>query len=153
MTSDYENIYSCFLSKITDYSFLSLPEDDIYDFMRGWMHSTTARPYIRRLFSSIQLDDEIQLLTFELTDPVDDDSDLDFTVEILARGMVIAWLEPQVKSVINISQMFGGKEQKFYAQANHLNELKGLLKEAKTELRKMIRDHGYINNSYLRGDE
>ena len=50
------------------------------------------------------------------------------------------------------SQMYGGKEQKFYSQANHLIEIKSMLKDCKTELRKMIRDRGYIYNSYINGD-
>lgn len=152
MTSEYQAIYSSFLSKITDYKFLSLPEDDIYDLMRGWLHSTAGKVYIRRIFDTLVLDDEVLKITFELKNPVDDNADLDYVVEILAKGMVIEWLEPQVKSVLNTSQMFGGKEQKFYAQANHLSELKGMLSDAKTELRKMIRDHGYIYNSYIGGE-
>ena len=131
---------------------MDLNEDDVYTFMNEWMHSTLARPYIRRLFSYINIDDEIMELTYELSNPVDNNTDEDFVVELVSSGMVIEWLEPQVKSVLNISQMFGGKEQKFYAQANHLSELKSMLKDCKSELRKMIRDRGYISNSYINGE-
>lgn len=131
---------------------MELNENDVYAFMNEWIHSTLARPYIRRLFSSVSADDEIMELTYELSNPINNNADEDFIIEVVSSGMVIEWLEPQVKSVLNISQMFGGKEQKFYAQANHLNELKSMLKDCKTELRKMIRDRGYINNSYIDGD-
>ena len=49
----YDEIYSCFLGKITDYKFASLPADDAYDLMKDWLHSSIAQPYIRRIFSSI----------------------------------------------------------------------------------------------------
>lgn len=152
MTSNYEEIYSRFLSKITDYSFVSTDDYDLYQFMNSWMRSALSRPYIRRLFTTLTFDDEDVTLTYELSTSVNEDSDKDFVIELAAMGMVIEWLEPKVKSVINISQMYGGKEQKFYSQANHLIEIKSMLKDCKTELRKMIRDRGYIYNSYINGD-
>ena len=71
------------------------------------------------------------------------------STELIAVGMVIEWLEPQVNSVLNTRQMFSGKEEKFYSQSNHLNELKDLLRQNRLKQRKMIRDRGYISNSYL----
>ncbi len=152
MTSSYEKIYSSFLSRVTDYSFVEVNEDDVIDLMNGWMKSVVSQPYVRRLFSSILFDDYEEVVEFELKTSVDDSADDDFVTEILSRGMVIEWLEPQVKSVVNIAQMFGGKEQKFYAQSSHMAELKDMLKTAKSELRRMICDYGYINNSYINGD-
>ena len=152
MTSSYEKIYSSFLSRVTDYSFVEVNEDDVVDLMNGWMKSVVSQPYVRRLFSSIIFDDYEEVVEFDLKTSVDDSADDDFVTEILSRGMVIEWLEPQVKSVVNIAQMFGGKEQKFYAQSTHMAELKDMLKTAKSELRRMICDYGYINNSYINGD-
>ena len=63
--------------------------------------------------------------------------------------MVIKWLEPQVKSKVNIAQMFGGKEQKFYSQSQHLSELKDMLETEKISLNKLIRDRGSVFNPYL----
>ena len=39
-----------------------------------------------------------------------------------------------------------------YAQANHLAQLRALLEDAKISLNKMIRDRGYVYNSYIRGE-
>lgn len=152
MTSQYEKIYSCFLGKITDYKFLELEESDAINLMNGYMRSVTARPYVRRLFSSIEFDDYAEVVNFKLKTSVDETSDEDFVTEILGQGMVIAWLEPQVKSVLNLSQFFGGKEQKWFSQAQHVNELQAMLKTAKSELRRMICDYGYVNNSYVNGE-
>lgn len=81
------------------------------------------------------------------------DDDFGFVVEIISMGMVVEWLEPQVNSVLNTLQMFSGKEEKFYSQSNHLSELRGLLKDAQLKQRKLIRDRGYISNTYLSEDE
>lgn len=82
--------------------------------------------------------------------PVGDSEDEEFVKDVLARGMVIAWLEPQVKSVLLTAQMFGGKEEKYYSQAAHLSQLQSLLADAKTELSKILRDYGYLYNSYIK---
>ena len=143
----YDDIYSKFLLKITDYSFASLDPNDAYEMMLGYLHNAVAVPYISKIFSSAIFDDEILTLTYELKNEIFENGDVDYVTNILATGMVIQWLEPQVKSVLHTLQMFGGKEEKFYSQAAHLSELKSLLKDCKVELRKMIRDRGYISNS------
>lgn len=147
-----DDLYSSFLGKVTDYNFANIAEDDVYELMFGYLKSAISQPYVRRLFSSITVDDEIMEMTFTLKDSIDEDSDKYFIIEVLSRGMVIAWLEPQVKSVTNLSQMFGGKEQKWFSQAQHLAELKDLLATSKSEQRRIICDHGYANNAYVRGE-
>ena len=127
MTSSYEEIYSCFLSKITEPDFVNLPEETVRELMHDWMFSTVANPYVKTLFSSIEFDDLKEIVRFELVYSTDDISDIELVKDIIARSMVIAWLEPKVKSVANINQMFGGREQKFYSQASHLKEIKELL--------------------------
>ena len=143
MTVSHDTIFSRFLAKIKDYSFLSLPSDTAYDFMREWLHSTVSKPHIRKLFESISLDDEIMTIQFTLVNTIDDEYDLDFVIEVLVQGMMIEWLTPRVNSMENISQMFSGSEEKFYSQSSHLSEIQTLLKSLKNEQRKLTRNHGY----------
>ena len=151
MTSlSYDEIFSDFLGSVTDYGLASIDIDDMYGSMTEYLHKTLSLSYIRRLFSSINLDDTIQKINFEVANKVDDDADIDFIKYILSKGMVVEWLKPQVRSKLNIAQMFGGKEQKFYAQSTHLSELRGLLEDTQLELRKAVRDRGYIYNPYLK---
>lgn len=105
---------------------------------------------MRRLFSSLLLDDDIQQFTFELNNSVDEISDEDFVLEVLSLGMTIEWLQPQVDSIIHTSVMIGGKEEKKILD-NHKNMVERL-ESMKKEQNKMIRDYGYMYNSYIRGD-
>ena len=150
MTLHYEDIFSVFLTKITDYSFLEYDESYIREQMVCWLRSASSVPRLRAKFNSIVLDDEVAILTFELKNSVSDDFDLEFVKEVLSRGMVISWIEPQVNNVLLTKQMFGGKEERFFAQANHLKELQSLLFNEKTELSKLLRDYGYLYNSYIK---
>lgn len=74
------------------------------------LHSVVGKPRVRRLFSSLSLDDEKQQMNFSLNNSVDEDSDKDFVLELLSLGMAIEWLQPQVDSVIHTSVMIGGDE-------------------------------------------
>lgn len=150
MTLQYENIFSMFLSKITDYSFLEYDEDFVRSQMVSWLHSSACIPRLRAKFTNLELDDEASILSFNLRNSISEQSDTGFTTDILARAMVISWLEPQVKSVLLTKQMLGGKEEKFYAQANHLSQLQQMLSSAKDELNNLLRDYGYLNNSYIK---
>lgn len=151
MTLSYDEIFSSFLGYVTDHNIASMSIQDSYELMCEWLHKSYSKPYLKRLFSVSSLDDEIQTLTFEMSFVVNDDSDKDFVIDVLAKGMVVEWLQPQVKNKLLISQFFGTKDQKYYSQSNHIDVVKALLEEAKIEQRKIIRDRGYISNSYLEG--
>ena len=149
---DYNKIYSRLFSKIEAYDFLELPEDELNDFLCNWIHSASANPYVRRLFKSFNLDDEILTISYEMKYSVDEFSDEEFITEILTFGVVVAWLEPKINSINNIAQMFGSKEEKFYSQSQHISELRNLVNDAKKQQRRMIADRGYAWNSYLDGE-
>lgn len=148
----YDEIYSRVLDKITDYDFLEYSESEIYDSLNRKLKSVISKPYLRRLFSSVSLDDEVQQFTYSMNYTVSEDADRDFVCEAIALGIVVAWIEPQVKTTNLIHQQFtSSKESKWYNQKDHLNELRALLKDCKLEQQAIIRDRGWINNTYLDG--
>ena len=143
----YSTLFSRVLNKINDPKELSLDENDLLEIYTERLHSVVGKPRVRRLFSSLSLDDEIQEMTFTLNNSVDEESDKDFVLEILSLGMAIEWLQPQVDSVIHTSVMIGGKEEKKLLD-NHKNMI-DRLDSMKKEQNKMIRDYGYMYNSYI----
>ena len=150
MTSiNYDSIYSMCLGEIDDPELIAQDEDTIYEFLNEWLHKSLSKPYVRRLFSSITLDDEAETMTYEMANATDESSDNDFLLDLLGKAMMIEWLSPQVRSKVNIAQMFSNSDQKFYSQSSHLSELRGMLEDAELSVRKMIRDRGYIYNTYL----
>lgn len=144
----YSTLFSRVLNKINDPKELSLDESDLLEIYTERLHSVVGKPRVRRLFSSLSLDDEIQEMTFTLNNSVDKESDKDFVLEILSLGMAIEWLQPQVDSVIHTSVMIGGKEEKKLLD-NHKNMI-DRLDSMKKEQNKMIRDYGYMYNSYIK---
>lgn len=115
MTSiEYDEVFSRFYSKVEAFDFLyeELPEELIAEYMSEWLLSAISYPYIRKLFTTVILDNDDEEIQFELRYEVDEFSDTQFVTEVLAYGMVYSWLEPKVKSITNIYQNFTTSEQK-----------------------------------------
>ena len=147
----YEEIYSQFYSKETDPTFFTkYSKDEAYDLLKDWLHSLVGIPYIKKCFSTITLDDELMELTFQLANPVDDDSDNYFVKDILSQGLVICWMQQKVDNIVNLSVVIGGKDEKTILNNYKANITR--LEDMKIQLRKTIRDYGYINNSYIGED-
>ena len=139
----YSTLFSRVLNKINDPKELSLDENDLLEIYTERLHSVVGKPRVRRLFSSLLLDDEIQEMTFTLNNSVDEESDKDFVLEILSLGMAIEWLQPQVESVIHTSVMIGGKEEEKLLD-DHKNMI-DRLDSMKKEQNKMIRDYFIVS--------
>lgn len=149
MTSEFDEIYSRFYLSVEDYNIIGLKEDLVKEMMFGWMKSVLSLPYVRRLFDTLIIDEDVEEIDYTMKYPVSDEEDKDFVEELITLGMVVEWLKPKYNSTLNTSQYFSNSEQKWYSQANHMAELKAMYRTAMLNLRKFIRDRGYINNSYI----
>ena len=141
----YEEIYSRSYMKRCDPGFYE-DKEFAYDTMKEWLHEIVAFPWVRKIFSSIILDDVLEELTFELVNSVDEQSDNDFVIKLFTDGFVICWMRPKVETAINLATVIGGKDEKklisnYQANIDRLNSLE-------LKLKKYIRDYGYINGTY-----
>lgn len=147
MTSEYDEIFSRVFGKINDPKLIALNNNDRNEIMTEWLHAVYSKPRVRRLFSSITCDDDMEEIIYELNESVDEYSDKEFVEELFVLGMTIEWLEPKVNSIVYTAPMIGGKEEKKLLD-NYRYDIQRL-NEMKTELMKMIRDYGYMYNSYI----
>ena len=151
MTSAYNDIYSRFLNKIRDYEFAGLPEPNANEQMREWLQSALSHSYIYRIFDTFSADDEIAEIEYTLKSSVDEYNDKHFVEELLGNAMVYEWVSPKVNNTNLLNQMItNGKEGKWFSQQQHLEQLRELQADTKSKVREMLRDKGYIYNSYLR---
>ena len=152
-TINYDDVFSRFYMKVEAFDFLyeQISEEDAEEIMSMWLRSALAYPYIRKLFKEVSIDDNRMVLTYSLNYQIDEFSDTEFLIELLAYAMVHSWLTPKVNSITNIVQNMGQSDGKFYSQAAHLEEQRALLSDAEYKIRSMIRDRGYLNNTWLDG--
>lgn len=147
MILPYETIFSRSLSRIDDPKELALDSNDFVEIYTERLHNVLGDARIRRLFSSITLDDEVQEVSFELENSIDESSDIEYVCRLFVLGITIEWLSPRVDSLNYTLMMSGGKEEKMLNNPYKL--LQARLDNAKKELSKTIRDHGYLYNSYI----
>ena len=140
MGKTYSAIYKRFLQKITDYKLLSLPEEDVEEILYGYLTSSVVK--FRTIKSDLsKRDDESQCF---------EDTLLDVEIEILALQMVCEWVEPQLNNELYTKQFIGTKEEKFFAQSNHLEKLQTLRNDAELRSKKLRRDYSYQNSDYFK---
>lgn len=140
---ELNEIYSRFYLRVKDYDMVGLDEKIVNEMLGGYLRSTLSKPMVRRLFSQVTMDEDVEEVEFEMREPWDEDSDIDFVAEVLSLGMLVAWVDPRYHSTLLTNQMLSNSEQKWYNQKDHMNELKNMYIKAQTDLRKLIRDRGY----------
>lgn len=133
-----EEIYDSFLSKISDYSFLSenITQQDIEDDLFGYFK--TARTKFYRCNNSLEVtDDGTGLLTFGVDlHPME--------IEVLATLMLVEYLKPQLITSETLKQSLSDKDFKIYSQASQLREIRLLYKAMIADASKLITEYTYL---------
>lgn len=137
MTS-YEKVYGRFLNSTTDFNLAELDDYTLNEMLKGWLHTAIVKT--RTSSDLTARDDENEVFSSDL-------SDLD--IELLAMGMRLAWLDQSINSTENTLMFIGGKEEKFFSQANHIAELRTLRADTLREMQQLYTYSTYINNSYF----
>lgn len=135
----YSTLYSRALAHISDPVLAQLPEEDLEDMLHDFLMDAIVEPVVGKYDFSDRDEDE-KCFNFDI-------SDLD--QKILAIHMVRGWLAPQINSVALTSQVFSGKETKYYAQANHLSELRALDEQLRKDADLLFCRGTYLNSDYF----
>lgn len=145
---EYEVIFERFLSRIKDVSLLSLEERYRNEMLQDYLIGALGIPYVRKIFSTIETDDDYGELSYTLADDftTDVDSADRFVLEVLVQAMTVEWLRPQIDNALNLAMVIGGKEEKVLQ--NNLKANMQRLHDAEIRLQKYIRDHGYYQGNY-----
>ena len=139
MATSYEIVYNRFVQKITDFNILDLDDYSLDNMLDGWLKSAIVRT--RKCEHDLsQRDDVLQEFSEDLSD---------LEIELLALGMVDAWVTPMLNSTELTLQFLGGKEEKFYSQSQQLAELRNIKKENSLEMNRLHNYYTYTNNSYF----
>lgn len=138
MTS-YEDIYNRALAQITDPLLAQLPEEDLENMLHDWLLDAIVEPVVGT-YDFSDRDDELKQFNFDISDR---------DQKILAIQMVRGWLASQIRSVTLTSQVFSGKETRFFAQANHLAEMRNLDADLQRQAELLFCRGTYLNNEYF----
>ena len=137
MGTPYEKVYGRFLNSVTDFNLAELDDHTLSEMLKDWLHKAVVRA---RTSSNLSRDDDNEVFNNDL-------SDLD--IELLSLGMKLAWLDQTLASTELTLQFIGGKEEKWFSQAAHISELRGLREDTKLEIQKLHSYNTYVNSSYF----
>ena len=138
MATPYEKVYNRFSQKITDFNLTEIDDYSLGEMLKSWLN--TAIVNVRTSADLFDRDDESEVFNNDL-------SGLD--IELLAMGMTLAWLDQYLNSTENVLQFIGGKEEKYYSQANHIAELRSLREDIRLEMKRLHSYGTYTSNSYF----
>lgn len=137
MGTPYEKVYGRFLNRTTDFNLAELDDYTLNEMLKSWLHSAIVKV---RTTSILLHDDENEAFDNDL-------SDID--IELLAMGMTLSWLDQTLNSTELTLQFIGGKEEKYYSQANHISELRALRADTLREMQQLYTYNTYTNNDYF----
>jgi hypothetical protein len=123
MNTDFNTIYNCFYSKITDDMYMELDKnqteamtEELFDRALPWFEFPRVNIY--------DFNRETKCYNIELSME---------EINIIAVYMVVAWLTQQLVSVENIRMKYSGSDFKFTSQANHMARILTLKKDFERE--------------------
>ena len=139
MGTPYEKLYNRALASITDPLLVKLPEEDLENMLHDWLMNAIVEPVIGT-YDFENRDDELRQFNFEISER---------DQKILSIHMVRSWLAPQIASVTLTSQVYSGKESKFYAQSSHLAEMRNLDADLQRQADLLFCRGTYLNNDFF----
>ena len=101
----YSTLYERALAQITDPLLATLPEEDLENMLHDWLMDAIVEPVVGE-YDFSDRDEELKQFNFDISER---------DQKIISIHMVRSWLAPQIRSVALTSQVFSGKESKFYA--------------------------------------
>ena len=138
MATPYEKVYDRFLARTTDFNLVELDDYTLNEMLKNWLSSAIVN--VRTSSDLSARDNDTEVFSSDLTDR---------DIELLAMGMTMAWLDQYLNSTENVLQFIGGKEEKYYSQANHIAELRALREDTRLEMKRLHSYGTYTNNSYF----
>lgn len=149
MTLPYETIFSRYLGLLEDQQELTLSEADQTELNVERLHQVFGDPRVFGKFSTLELDDDFEEITFELKTSVNEFADQEYLSKLLSLGMAIEWYEHKINNRKYTLISLGGKEEKMLQ--NLYKQLQDRQKVLRIKFSNLLSYHGYINNSYLQG--
>lgn len=137
--TQYSTLYNRALAHITDPLLAHIPEEDLENMLYSWLMDAIVEPVVGT-YNFADRDDKKKEFNFVISDR---------DQKIIAIHMVRSWLAPQIASVTLTAQVYSGKETKYYAQANHLSELRALDESLQRQADLLFCRGTYLDNEYF----
>lgn len=138
MSISYDAITNTFLSKITEFEFLQIPEVDRVSIIDGYMKRAVSAFKSICQYDLEAYNDE----TREFTDSFEE-ADIDEIIEIISEGMLVQWLKPYVYKQELLENALNTADFTTYSPAELLLRVGNAYAKAQKDYTQMIREYSY----------
>lgn len=122
MNTPFQEVFDAFLSKVVEYSFLSLTEEELEEELT--MKLKSAFP--KAMLKDVKLDLDYGEFTRELSA---------LEIEALSYWLVYEWITPKVNNVELFQYRLGSKDYERFSEANHLRTMIEIKNDAYSQAR------------------
>ena len=139
MSVSYDLFTETFLSKITEYDFINLPDEDRTEIVDG---------YMKRAVSEFN-----RICKYDLSSTADDTSrqfntdipenEIDEIVDIISEAMIIQWLKPYLYKQELLENALNTRDFSTFSPEALLNRVKDLYKETCKKVKQDMREYSY----------
>ncbi|WP_099467744.1 hypothetical protein [Konateibacter massiliensis] len=132
-TTNYSEVYSWFLDKVTAYSLTMFNDTEKEDIVYGYMRSACAKFKCCKV-DLTDRDDELRVFNNTLNDEI---------LDIISETMVVAWLQPKLNNEDNLVNSLSTKDYSLYSPANLLAKLTDVFTLAKKNSSIMVSNYSF----------
>lgn len=143
MATSFTTIYDRALSKMNEYSYADLSDDEIYESMEPYLLSAEA--------DFARISDE------SLDETYDENGDAGYVadlsneaVEILAYGILYHWITAYVADADKLRNALGTKDFSLFSPANLLTSIETVRKNIEMEYRGKINLYSFLHGNIIR---
>lgn len=144
MDISYDFFTGAFLSKISEYEFIKLKEEN---------RTAIIDDYMKRSFAAFKkncnydflavFNDETRVFNLDVEDEVKLESELDEIADIVSEGMVVQWLKPYAYKQDLLESMLNTRDFTTYSPAELLKQVGSAYAKAQRDFTQMIREYSY----------
>lgn len=138
----YDMFTGAFLSKITEYEFLSIPDENRTAIIDGYMKRAIASFNKTCVYDLIGSETDKQR-TFDLDIPVED---IDEILDIVSEGMVVQWLKPYLYKQELLESVLNTRDFTTYSPSEMLARVGNAYRDAQKDYTQMVREYSYNHN-------
>lgn len=139
MNITYDLFTEAFLSKITEYEFVKLPDEDKEKIVDGYMKKAIVEfSKVCKYDLSSAANDEARQFDVEVPE-----NEVDEIVDIISEAMIIQWLKPYLYKQELLENALNTRDFTTYSPEALLNRVKELYNETRKKVKQDIREYSY----------
>ncbi len=139
MSVSYDAFTGAFLSKVAEYEFIQLDDEDRTEITDGYLKRAVTAFRKNCLYDLFTTADDASR-TFDVDIP---DEDMDEIVNIISEGMIIQWMKPYLYHQELLENLMNTRDFTMYSPAELLMRVGNAYAKAQSDYTQMIREYSY----------